>query len=57
MTSSMHNDLEKGNRLELPWLSGGVVDLAEPLGIAVPRNRTVADILAPYIEGDSSPSM
>ncbi|MFC8257784.1 ketopantoate reductase C-terminal domain-containing protein [Streptomyces sp. NPDC057291] len=24
MTSSMHNDLEHGHRLELPWLSGGV---------------------------------
>jgi 2-dehydropantoate 2-reductase len=27
------------------------VDLAEQLGIAVPRNRTVTDILAPYAEG------
>lgn len=51
MTSSMHNDLDRGNRLELPWLSGGVVDLAEQLDIAVPRNRTVADILAPYVFG------
>jgi 2-dehydropantoate 2-reductase len=25
MTSSMHNDLERGNRLEVEWLSGGVV--------------------------------
>ncbi|MYR40444.1 2-dehydropantoate 2-reductase [Streptomyces sp. SID5910] len=51
MTSSMHNDLEHGNRLELPWLSGGVADLAERLGVAAPRNRTVADILAPYVLG------
>lgn len=51
MTSSMHNDLEKGNRLELPWLSGGVVDLADRLDVPVPRNRTVADILAPYVLG------
>ncbi|MFI1753172.1 ketopantoate reductase family protein [Streptomyces sp. NPDC020571] len=51
MTSSMHNDLEKGNRLELPWLSGGVVDLADRLGVPVPRNRTVADILAPHVLG------
>lgn len=51
MTSSMHNDLEKGHRLELPWLSGGVVDLAENLNVAVPRNRTVTDILAPYAAG------
>jgi 2-dehydropantoate 2-reductase len=51
MTSSMHNDLEKGNRLELPWLSTGVVDLAARLDVAVPRNRTVSDILAPYALG------
>lgn len=54
MTSSMHNDLEKGNRLELPWLSGGVVELAERLDVAVPRNRTVSDILAPYAAGRPS---
>ncbi|MDT0403380.1 ketopantoate reductase family protein [Streptomyces edwardsiae] len=51
MTSSMHNDLEHGNRLELPWLSGGVADLADRLGVPAPRNRTVADILAPYALG------
>ena len=27
MTSSMHHDLERGNRLEVRWLSGGVVEL------------------------------
>jgi 2-dehydropantoate 2-reductase len=51
MTSSMHNDLENGNRLELPWLSGGVADLAARLGVPAPRNRTVADILSPYVLG------
>ncbi|MER6622817.1 MULTISPECIES: 2-dehydropantoate 2-reductase [unclassified Streptomyces] len=51
MTSSMHNDLENGNRLELPWLSGGVADLAARLGVPAPRNRTVADILSPYVFG------
>ncbi|MFG3321091.1 ketopantoate reductase family protein [Streptomyces sp. NPDC048171] len=51
MTSSMHHDLEQGNRLELPWLSGGVADLADRLGIPAPRNRTVADILAPHVMG------
>jgi ketopantoate reductase len=35
-------------RFELPWLSGGVVTLGERLGVPTPRNRTVADILAPY---------
>lgn len=51
MTSSLHNDLENGNRLELPWLSGGVADLAARLGVPAPRNRAVADILAPYVLG------
>lgn len=54
MTSSMHHDLENGNRLELPWLSGGVADLAARLGVPAPRNRTVADILAPYVLGTPS---
>src|SRR5262249_40570464 len=27
MTTSMHHDLQQGKRLELRWLSGGVVDL------------------------------
>ncbi|MFJ4846607.1 MULTISPECIES: ketopantoate reductase family protein [unclassified Streptomyces] len=48
MTSSMAHDLERGNRLEVPWLSGGVVSLGQRLGVPTPRNRTVADILAPY---------
>ncbi|MET8276184.1 ketopantoate reductase C-terminal domain-containing protein [Streptomyces sp. NPDC005096] len=48
MTSPMHNDLEHGNRLELPWLSGGVAELATRMGVSVPRNQAVADILAPY---------
>ncbi len=26
MTASMYHDLQRGNRLELPWLSGGVVE-------------------------------
>lgn len=51
MTSSMHHDLEQGSRLELPWLSGGVADLADRLGVPAPRNRTVADILAPHVMG------
>ncbi|MFE6687619.1 ketopantoate reductase family protein [Streptomyces sp. NPDC057743] len=51
MTASMHHDLENGNRLELPWLSGGVADMAAELGIAAPRNQTIADVLAPYTLG------
>lgn len=48
MAASMYHDLLRGNRLELPWLSGAVVALGAPLGVPTPRNRTVADVLAPY---------
>jgi 2-dehydropantoate 2-reductase len=51
MTSSMHKDLERGNRLELPWLSGHVADLGRRLGIATPVNRVISGLLAPYAEG------
>ena len=51
MTSSMHHDLERGNRLEVRWLSGGVVDLGQRSGVATPLNRAVADILALHASG------
>ena len=51
MTSSMHHDLERGSRLELPWLSGGVVELGARVGVPTPLNRAVCDILALYADG------
>ncbi len=51
MTSSMHNDLDRGNRLELPWLSGGVVELGKTVGVPTPVNRVVYDILALHTRG------
>ncbi len=51
MTSSMHNDLERGNRLEVDWLSGGVVELGQAAGVPTPVNRVVSDILALYANG------
>jgi 2-dehydropantoate 2-reductase len=51
VTSSMHHDLERGNRLELPWLSGGVADLGAQLNVPTPCNRVIADILSPYVKG------
>lgn len=51
MDSSMHHDLRNGNRLELPWLSGGVVELGASVGVPTPLNRSVAAILAPYVNG------
>jgi len=54
MTSSMHHDLERGNRLEVDWLSGGVVALGEKAGVATPMNRAVCAILAPHAAGRAS---
>jgi 2-dehydropantoate 2-reductase len=51
MTSSMHHDLERGNPLEVQWLSGGVVQLGEKAGIPTPANRAVWDILALHAGG------
>ncbi len=41
MTSSMHEDLERGNRLELDWLAGTVVRLGREFGIATPANAFI----------------
>jgi len=46
MTSSMHHDLERGNPLEVRWLSGGVVELGQQKNVPTPLNRAIADILA-----------
>jgi 2-dehydropantoate 2-reductase len=51
MTASMHHDLERGNRLEVRWLSGGVVELGRKRGVPTPLNRAVADILALHANG------
>lgn len=51
MTSSMHHDLERGNRLEVTWLSGDVVERGKALGVPTPCNRAITDILAVHSEG------
>ena len=51
MTASMQGDLARGNRLELPWLGGAVVEMGRQHGIATPLNRAVCDILALYVDG------
>lgn len=50
-TSSMHHDLERGNRLEVRWLAGAVVELGQRKGVPVPLNRAIADILALHAGG------
>ncbi len=51
MTSSMHHDIDRGNPLEVNWLSGGVVQLGQAKGVPTPVNRAVCDILAPHAAG------
>ena len=51
MVASMLGDLERGNRLELPWLSGGVVEMGKTLGVATPANGFVVAALKHYING------
>ena len=51
MTSSMHHDIEQGNRLEVPWLSGDVVERGARLGIPTPCNRAIYDILSVHSDG------
>ena len=51
MTSSMHHDLERGNRLEVAWLAGAVVDLGAKAGVPTPLCRVVRDIMALHAGG------
>lgn len=51
MVASMLGDLERGNRLELPWLAGNVVELGRQLGVATPSCQFIVAALKLYIEG------
>jgi 2-dehydropantoate 2-reductase len=51
MVSSMSHDLERGNRLEVDWLSGGVVELGQVVGVPTPLNRALSDILVLHANG------
>jgi 2-dehydropantoate 2-reductase len=51
MVASMLGDLERGNRLELPWLSGGVVQMGKELNVPTPANSFVLAALKHYING------
>ncbi len=54
MKSSMLGDLERGGRLELPWLSGAVVRLGRELGIATPVHRTILAALK-FVQPERTP--
>jgi 2-dehydropantoate 2-reductase len=51
MKASMALDLERGNRLELPWLNGKVVELGQKLGVPTPTHAMLYGLLKPYIMG------
>ena len=48
---SMAVDLRAGNRLELPWLAGRVVQFGATHGVPTPVNRVVYAALKPYVNG------
>lgn len=49
--SSMLEDLERGKRLELPWLSGAVVRLGREVGVSTPTHAFLETILTPFVDG------
>ena len=49
--SSMLEDLERGRRLELPWLSGAVVRLGREVGVATPTHQFISAVLTPFVTG------
>lgn len=51
MKASMLHDLERGNRLELDWLTGAVVRRGREHGLATPQSERVHAALAPYKDG------
>ena len=51
MKSSMLIDLERGNRLELEWLSGAVCRLGREAGVDTPVHNVVFGALAAFVSG------
>ncbi len=49
--ASMLGDLERGRRLELPWLSGAVVRIGREVGVETPVHRFVTTVLTPHVNG------
>ncbi|HEV2056733.1 MAG TPA: ketopantoate reductase C-terminal domain-containing protein, partial [Methylomirabilota bacterium] len=50
-TTSMGNDLLRGNRIELPWFAGKVVELGRRHAIPTPVNSFIYAALKPYVNG------
>src|SRR4051812_12350568 len=51
MKASMALDLDRGNRLEVPWLSGKVAELGRQLGIPTPTHSMMYAMLKPHVMG------
>src|SRR5438552_7663877 len=51
MKASMLHDLEAGRRLEAPWLSGAVVEMATDAGLGAPISRSLYAAVKPYLNG------
>jgi 2-dehydropantoate 2-reductase len=51
MKASMALDLDRGNRLEVPWLSGKVAELGRQFGIPTPTHSMMYAMLKPYAMG------
>jgi 2-dehydropantoate 2-reductase len=49
--TSMANDLSRGNRIELPWFAGKVVELGRRHGIPTPANGFIYAALKLYVNG------
>ena len=53
MYSSMYHDLMAGKRLELPWLSGAVVEMGRTLGVETPVHEAFSESLKTQVDGDA----
>ena len=51
MLASMANDLIRGGRIELPWLSGKMVALGRELGVPTPVHEVLYGVLKPFTMG------
>jgi 2-dehydropantoate 2-reductase len=49
--SSMLEDLERGRRLELPWLSGAIARMGAESGVATPTHAFINAVLLPHQNG------
>jgi 2-dehydropantoate 2-reductase len=50
------HDLERGNRLELDWLAGKVVEFGRPFGVPTPANDAVYAMLKLHRMGEPAPA-